>query len=58
MNKAAGIDNTYGKKDGATMIIIPVTQIWNLYIKLSHFSKTCKLGLIVPLYKQGTQTGF
>ena len=46
INKAAGIDNTYGKNDGTGMIIIPVTQIWNLYIKLSHFSKTCKLALI------------
>ena len=37
--KAAGIDNVSGRflKDGADVLGIPITQICNVSIKLSHF---------------------
>ena len=39
-------------KDGTDMLSIPITQICNLSIKLSHFSKDCKLGKLKHLYKK------
>ena len=44
VNKAVGIDNVSGRflKDGAEVLGIPITQICNLSIKLSHFPKDCK----------------
>ena len=41
VNKAAGIDNASGRflKDGANVLGIPITQICNLSIKLSHLPK-------------------
>ena len=50
-NKAAGIDNVSGRflKDGADVLGIPITQICNLSIKLSHFLKDCKVAKVKPL---------
>ena len=58
VNKAAGIDNISGRflKDGADILAIPVTQICNLSIKLSHFPRDCKLAKLKPLYKKGSKT--
>ena len=58
VNKAAGIDNVSGRflKDGADVLGIPITQICNLSIKLSHFPKDCKVAKLKPLYKKGTKT--
>ena len=58
INKAAGIDDVSGRflKDGADVLAIPITQICNLSIKLSHFPKDCKLAKLKPLYKKGTKT--
>ena len=58
VNKAAGIDNISGRflKDGADVLGIPITQICNLSIKLSHFPKDCKVAKLKPLYKKGTKT--
>ena len=58
VNKAAGIDNISGRflKDGADILAIPVTQICNLSIKLSHFPHDCKLAKLKPLYKKGSKT--
>ena len=55
VNKAAGIDNISRRflKDGADILAIPVTQICNLSIKLSHFPHDCKLAKLKPLYKKG-----
>ena len=41
VNKAVGIDNVSGRflKDGADVLGIPITQICNLSIKLSHLPK-------------------
>ena len=35
---------------------IPINQICNLSIKLSHFPKDCKAAKLKPLYKKGTKT--
>ena len=39
VNKASGIDNVSGRflKDGANVLGIPITQICNLSIRLSHY---------------------
>ena len=41
INKAAGIDDLSGRflKDGADILTIAITQICNLSIKFSHFTK-------------------
>ena len=58
VNKATSIDNISGRflKDGADILAIPVTQICNLSIKLSHISHDCKLAKLKPLYKKGSKT--
>ena len=58
VNKAAGIDNVSGRflKDGADVLGIPITQICNLSIKLSHFLKDCKVAKLKLLYRKGTKT--
>ena len=58
VNKAAGIDNVSGRflRDGADVLGIPITQICNLSIKLSHFPKDCKVAQLKPFYKKGTKT--
>ena len=58
VNKAARIDNASGRflKDGADVLGIPMTQICNLSIKLSHFPKDCKVAKLKPFYKKGTKT--
>ena len=58
VNKATRIDNIYGRfwKDEAHVSGIPITQICNLSIKLSHFPKECKVAKHKPLYKKGTKT--
>ena len=57
-NKAAGIDYLSDRflKDGADLLTIPITQICNLCIILSHFPKDCKVAKLKPLYKKGTKT--
>ena len=35
---------------------MPITQIYNLSIKCSLFSKDCKVVKVKPLYKKGTKT--
>ena len=35
---------------------MPLTQIYNLSIKFSHFPKDCKVAKIKLLYKKGTKT--
>ena len=44
-NKAAGIDNVSGRflRDCADVLGIPITRIYNLSIRLSHFPKGCKV---------------
>ena len=58
INKAARIDDISGRllKDGADVLAIPITQICNLSIKLSHFPKDCKLARLKLLHKKDTKT--
>ena len=58
VNEAADMGNISGRflKDGADITAIPVTQICNLSIKLSHFPNNCKLAKLKPLYKKGSKT--
>ena len=57
-SKAAGLDKLAGKflKDGASILVIPITQICNLSIKLSVFPKKCKTAKMTPLFKKGSKT--
>ena len=58
VNKTAGIDDVSDRflKDGAGVLAIPITQICNLSIKLSHFPKDCKVAKLKPLYTKGNTT--
>ena len=44
INKAAGIDDLSGTflKDGADILTMRITQIYNLSVKFFHFPKNCK----------------
>ena len=57
-NKAAGIDDLSGRfsKDAADILTKPITQIWNLSTKFSHFPKDFKVAKLKPLYKKGIKT--
>ena len=57
-DKAAGIDNLSGKflKDGAAVLAKPISQIYNLSIKYSHFPTDCKIAKLKPLFKKGSRT--
>ena len=56
--KAVGIDNISGLflKDGASCISQPLSQIFNLSIKLSKFPSLCKATKIKPLFKKCSKT--
>ena len=58
VNRAACFDNISVRllRDGADLLAIPQTQIWNLSIKLSQFPNSCKLPLLKPLYKNDPKT--
>ena len=43
-------------KDGTDMLAIPIPQICNFSIKLSHSAPDIKLAKLKPLYKKGTKT--
>ena len=51
-DKAAGIDNLSGKflKDGAAVIAKPISQIYNLSMKYSHFPTDCKIAKLKPFH--------
>ena len=53
--KASGIDKISTKfiKDGATVLALPISQIFNLSIKLSSFPDDCKISKLEPLFKKG-----
>ena len=54
VNKAAGMDNMSERflKDGADILAIPITQVCNLSIKLSHVPNNCKLTKLKPCPKK------
>ena len=55
--KASGIDKISAKciKDGATVLALPISQIFNLSIKLSSFPDDCKISKLKPLFKKGSK---
>ena len=57
-SKAAGIDNLSGKflKDGAHVLARPISQLWNLSIKLNSFPRSCKIAKVKPFLKKGSKT--
>ena len=57
-DKAAGIDNLSGKrlKDGASILVKPISKICNLSIKYSLFPTDCQIAKLKPLFKKGSTT--
>ena len=57
-SKAAGLDNLAGKylREGASVLVTPVTKICNLSIRLSTFPDKCKIAKLKPLFKKGSKT--
>ena len=57
-SKAAGIDNLSGKflKDGAHVLARPISELFNLSIKLNSFPRSCKFAKVKPLFKKGSKT--
>ena len=57
-SKAAGLDNLAGKflREGASVLVTPVTEICNLSIRLSAFPDKCKIAKLKPLFKKGSKT--
>ena len=57
-NKSAGIDNISGRfiKDGASVLVKPITQLCNLSINLSAFPTRCKVAKLKTIYKKGSKT--
>ena len=57
-SKAAGIDNSLGRflKDGAHVLARPVSQLYNVSIKLNSFPTSCKIAKVKRLFKNGSQT--
>ena len=57
-NKASGIDNLPGKflKDGADVLVLPISQLCNLSISLFTFPQHCKIAKRKPQYKKGSRT--
>ena len=53
-NKAAGIDNL--QHCNILLLTMPITQLFNLSIKFSHFPKDCKVAKLKPLDKKGPKT--
>ena len=52
------MDKLAGKflKDGASILVNPITQICNLSIKLSVFPQKCKTAKLTPIFKKGSKT--
>ena len=57
-SKAGDIDNLSGKflKDGADILARPISQPFNLSIKLNSLPGSCKIAKVKPLFKKGSKT--
>ena len=57
-SKAAGNNNLYGKflKDSADILARPISQLYNLSVKLNLFPRSCKMAKVKPLFKKGSKT--
>ena len=58
MSKASGIDKISARfiKDGAIVLAVPISQLFNLFIKTSSFPDDFKISKLKPLYKKGSKT--
>ena len=57
INKSFGIDRLVdSSKMVADILTVPITQVCNLSVKISHFPKDCKVAKLNPMYKTGTKT--
>ena len=56
--KCSGIDEISGifLKDGAKLLITPVTELCNLSISSVTFPDACKIAKLKSLFKKGTRT--
>ena len=56
--KAVGIDNLYGRflKDGAAILVLPISKLCDLSMKRSKFPLYCKIAKLKPLYNKGSKT--
>ena len=56
IDKAAGTDNLSGKflKDGANILVKPISKMRNLSITYSVFPKNWQVAKMKPLYKRGS----
>ena len=59
ISKAAGVDNLPERflKDGAVILVKPVTEICNLSIKLKIFLDSRKLAKLKPIFKKRVKNG-
>ena len=48
-NKVAGIEDKF-LRDGAEVLVLPLTSIINLSMKLSTFSEECKIAKLKPIF--------
>ena len=57
-SKAAGINDLSGEflKDGAHVLVRPISQLCNLSTKLNSFPRSCKIAKVKPLFKKGSIT--
>ena len=57
-SKAAGFINLSFKflKDDADILARPISQLYNLSIKLNSFPRSCKIAKVKPLFKKGSKT--
>ena len=56
--KAEGIDDLWGRflKDGSRVLSKPISELWNLSIKLGSFPDPCKIVKLKPLFKKEFKT--
>ena len=57
-SKAAGVDKLSGRflKDGADILVKPVSALCNLAISREVFPHACKVAKLKPVFKKGKKT--
>ena len=58
ISKAAGIDDLSDRflKDGSGVLSKPISELFNLFIKLGSFPDSCKIAKLKPLFKKWSKT--
>ena len=58
VSKLPPLSNTFTEskvaslKDGTDVLSGPISQLWNLPVKLNYFLRSCKIGKVEPLFKK------